>query len=225
LNEQDRAASRIADRLKQRGPDPVPAQPPGLGVPEDEWAVAWSRVLLLGLRVTDSLARAEDIRQEAYLRLITTRRWDRDRHSFLKHMLLVATSILKHGDKARARRTHYEAEAGAEYKRERGVTTPSPEHDMLEHAENERSRDFAVRALAELRRKLAGFPVELRLVDHAEQLEARDEELEKPAELAKAMGVRVEEVYRALARIRRYKESVYAAVRGSSEESSDGDEA
>jgi DNA-directed RNA polymerase specialized sigma24 family protein len=215
---------RIADRRKPRGPDPVPAPPPGLAVSEKEWEDAWIAVLDFALRVTGSLARADDLRQEAYARLLTTRRWTPDRPTpFLRHMLLTASSLLKHENKARQRREKYEADAGAEYKRERGVATPSPQEDQLEEAERVRRREWAVRVLAELRRRLAGFPLELRLIDHAEQLEAKDEELETPAELARILGVGVEEVYRARARIRRYKEGVVAAVRGPDEESGDGE--
>jgi hypothetical protein len=224
LEEQDRHAPRIADLRTQRGPDPAPAQPPGLEVSAKEWEDAWIAVLEFGLRVTNSLARADDIRQEAYLRLLTTRRWTPDRQTpFLRHMLLTVSSLLKHENKARYRRESTEANWGAEYKRERGVTTASSEQDLLEHAQSIRRRDRAARVLAELRRRLAGFPLELRLIDHAEQAEASDDEPTPPAELAEILGVRVEEVYRARARIRRYKDGVLAAVRGADEESGDGE--
>jgi hypothetical protein len=122
-------------------------------------------VLLFALRVTCSNAHADDIRQETYVRLATTRPWRRAAQpSFVRHVLGVAASVLKHEQKAHARRTHHEADAGAEYKRDRGDTV-SPEEDMLEHAEGERKRDVAARALAEVRRRLAGYPLELRLID------------------------------------------------------------
>jgi len=224
LEEQDRDAVRIADLRKQRGPDPVPALPPGLEVSEKEWAHAWNAVLDLGLRVTKSNARADDIRQEAYVRLLTTRPWTPSGETpFVRHMLLTASSILKHENKAGRRRAHYETDGGAQYKRERGDAAQSPEQDAIEHGENLRSRDRAVRVLAELRRRLAGFPLELRIIDHAAQAEAGGDDLEPPAELAKILGVGIEEIYRAGARIRRYKEGVYAAVGGSEKESGDGE--
>ena len=220
MEEEDRNATRIADLRAQRRPDPVPTRPPGLEVSEKDWADAWHAVLDLCLRVTGSNARADDIRQEAYLRLLTTRPWTPQRETpFLRHMLLVASSVFKHVNKARQRRKGYEADGGARYKRERGTATASPEEDALEHAESLRSRDRAARVLAELRRRLAGFPLELRMIDHAEQAEAGGEELDSPAELARILGVGVDEVYRARARIRRYKEGVYAAVGGSEKES------
>jgi hypothetical protein len=138
-------------------------------------------------------------------------------------MLLTASSILKHGAKARNRRERYEAEAGAEYKRDRGDSAPAPEQNILEHAEQERSRDRAARVLAELRRRLSAFPLELALIDRAEQTEASDGEPETPPELARALGVSVEEVYRARARIKRYKDSVYRAVDRSDKERDDGE--
>ena len=224
MEEQDRDAERIAELRKQRGPDPVPAIPPGVEVSDEEWAHAWNAVLDLGLRVTKSNARADDIRQEAYVRLLTTRPWTPQGETpFYRHMLLTASSILKHENKARRRRAQYEADGGAQYKRERGVAARSPEQDALEHGENLRSHDQAVRALAELRRRLAAFPLELRIIDQAAQAEATGGDLQAPAELARILGVGVEEIYRAGARIRRYKEGVYAAVSGSEKESGDGE--
>lgn len=224
MGENDRSAARVAKLREHLGPDPVPSQPAGLDVSAQEWKEAWKAVLDFGLHVTDSLAHASDLRQETYERLLTTRRWTPERTTtFVRHMVLTASSLLKDKRKAQKRRDHYEAEWGAEHKRERGVTTASPEHDVLDHAQNETRRQWAARVLAELRRRLADFPLELRLIDHVEQLEAAGDELEKPAELAKSLGVRVDEVYRALERIRRYKQGVVAAAGGSGEESGDGE--
>jgi DNA-directed RNA polymerase specialized sigma24 family protein len=219
LTEHDPTASRVAELLGERGPDPVPVQPRGLDVSPEQWRDAWRRVLLFALRVTCSNAHADDIRQETYARLATTRPWRRDAQpSFVRHVLGVAASVLKHEQKAHARRTHHEADAGAEYKRDRGDTV-SPEEDMLEHAEGERKRDVAARALAEVRRRLAGYPLELRLIDRIAQAQDRsDEGPETPAELAEAMGVSIGEVYRAIERMKRYKASVMAAVGGTGEE-------
>ena len=224
MEQSDRNAATIAQSPKQRGTDAVSAPPVGLDVSAKEWEEAWIAVLDFGLRVTKSLDRAQDIRQQAYLRLLTTRPWTRDRPTtFLKHMLLTASSILKHDAKARSRRERYEAEAGAEYKRERGDSAPPPEQNILEHAEQERSRDRAARILAELRRRLSDFPLELALIDRAEQTEASDDEPETPSELARALGVSIEEVYRARARIKRYKDGVYRAVDRSDKERDDGE--
>jgi hypothetical protein len=219
LNENDPAASRVAALLQERGPDPVPDQPEGLGVPGEQWTDAWIAVLTFALSVTGSNAHADDIRQESYTRMLKTRPWrPEDQPSFVKHMLLVARSVLKHNQKAHARRTHHEANAGAEYRRDRGDTA-SPEDDALDHAEALRRQDHGARVLAEVKRKLAGYPLELRLIDYiAQRQDQDDDELEKPAQIAQALGVRVEEIYRACARIKRYRASVYAAVGGPGEE-------
>jgi hypothetical protein len=219
LTENDPTASRVAALREERGPDPVPIQPEGLGVPDEQWTEAWVAVLTFALSITGSNAHADDIRQESYLRLRTTRPWRReDQPSFVKHMLLVARSVLKHTQKAHARRTHHEANAGAEYRRDRGDNA-SPEDDALDHAEALRRQEHGARVLEEVRRKLAGYPLELRLIDHIAQLQDRDdEELEKPTQMAKALSVPVEEIYRACARIKRYRASVYAAVGGPGEE-------
>lgn len=201
----------MTDLRKPRAAAPAAALPAGLRVSPEDWEEAWIAVLNLGLRVTGSLSHAEDARQEAFARLMTTRRWDGQK-PFVSHMMLVASSILKHDRKARRRRERYEAEGGAEYKRERGETTASREQDLIEHEEHADSQDRAISALTELRRRLAEYPLELRLIEHAEQAEARGDELGRPSELAKILGARVEEVYRALARIRRYREGVYDAV-------------
>jgi hypothetical protein len=215
-----RARGVVCRAVDERRHHPVPSQPAGLGVPAKEWEDAWIAVLRFAYRITNSLARAADLRQETYLRLLTTRQWTPDRGTpFVRHMLLVTSSILKHESKARHRREKYEARSGAEYKRERGDQTPSAEEDILEVAQQTRDRERAVLMLAELRRRLAGFSLELAIIDRLEQAESNDQEFETPAEHAKALGVRVEEVYRARARIRRYKEGVVAAVDDGREES------
>jgi hypothetical protein len=222
MNDEERSDKRIADFRKQRGPDPTPSRPRKLDVPDKEWEQAWIAVLNLGLRITRSLPRAEDIRQQAYLRLLTSSPWVRERQpSFVKHMLLTASSVLKNENASERSRREYEAEAGAEYKRDRGDKTQSAERDMLDHARRERERERAIRAIAELRRRLAAFPLELRIIDYAEKQEASDEEFGTSSEVAEALQVPVQEVYRALARIRRYKESVYAAVGGNEDEESE----
>lgn len=201
----------MPDLRKPHKPDPVPSLPQGLEVSGEEWAQAWIAVLAFGLRVTGSLAQAENVRQEAFVRLLATRVWDRGK-PFVDHMLSTALGLLKNEQRARLRRQRYEAEGGAEYARDRGEAIPSAEEDNLEHAERMNSQERAVKVLAELRLRLADYPLELRLIDHAEQTEARGEKFETPSELAKIMKVRVLEVYRAMERIRRHKASVLAAV-------------
>jgi hypothetical protein len=254
LDPRERVAEKLAPPRNQRGgPDPVPSLPRGLEVSAKEWEDAWIAVLTYGLRVTGSLDRAHEVRQEAYVRLLTTRPWTPARGTpFLRHMLLVASSVRKHADKSAARRQRYEADGGHLYKRERGEAEPSPEQEMLEHRQRERRDQFAARVLAELRSRLEGFPLELALIERAaKQIEAReaqgaadddgggddrdeegddddgedaakhDDEPEKPADIARALGVPVEDVYRASARIRRYKESVIATVRRTFPENDD----
>jgi DNA-directed RNA polymerase specialized sigma24 family protein len=211
VNDDDRD-TRNTRRMPKRT-DPAPTRPAWLNVPDKEWDDTWIAVTQYAQRITKKRDRAEDIRQEAYLRLLTTRPW-KGEGAFMRHMLLVAKSLLMHENEAHESRKEYEALGGAEYKRERGSATPSGERDLLEEAERRKSQDRAGRALAELRRRLAGHSLELRLIDRAEQAEASEEELPTPAELANEWRINVAQIYRARERIQRYKDSVYAAVDG-----------
>ena len=219
MNDKDRSHRSSDDLAAERRADPVPTQPPGLGADPIEWRETWKAVLEYGLKTTESGARAEDIRQEAYVRLMTTRPWRRD-IPFKLHMLRVASSVRKHEDKGQRRREGYDADWGAKHKRERGVVTASAEQESLGEAQRIENQNLAARTLAELRRRLAGHSLELRLIDWFEQAEETGEEVEKPAALAKRWGVDPRDLYRARERIRRYKDSVVAAVRGDDEEKS-----
>jgi len=219
VNDEDHRNRNAADPAAERRPDPIPTQPLGLGADPIEWKETWKAVLEYGLKITESRARAEDIRQEAYVRLMTTRPWRRD-IPFKLHMLRVASSVRKHEDKGQHRRERYEADWGAKHKRERGVVTPSAEQESLAEAQRIKDQNRAARILAELRRRLAGYPLELRIIDWFEQAEETGEEVEKPAALARRWGVDPQDLYRARERIGRYKDSVMAAVGGDDEEKS-----
>ena len=219
MNDKDRSERSTDAMATERRVDPIPTQPPGLDVERTEWRETWKVVLEYGLKITESRARAEDIRQEAYVRLMTTRPWRRD-IPFKLHMLRVASSVRKHEDKGQHRRERYEADWGAKHKRERGVVTPSAEQESLAEAQRIKDQNRAARILAELRRRLAGYPLELRIIDWFEQAEETGEEVEKPAALARRWGVDPQDLYRARERIGRYKDSVMAAVGGDDEEKS-----
>jgi DNA-directed RNA polymerase specialized sigma24 family protein len=215
VNDKDRS-ERSTDAAERRV-DPIPTQPRGLGVDPNEWRETWKAVLEYGLKTTESRARADDIRQEAYVRLMTTRPWRRD-VPFKLHMLRVASSVRKHADKGQHRRERYEADWGAKHKRERGVVTASAEQESLDEAQRIKDQNRAARILAELRRRLAGYSLELRIIDWFEQADETGEEPEPPAALANRWGIDVRDLYRARERIRRYKDSVIAAVGGDDEE-------
>jgi hypothetical protein len=247
LSDRDRTAGKVVELRKGNTSEPVPARPARFDVSDEEWALTWLKVLAFALGVTRSEADARDLRQESYVRLFTSRPWKKD-VTFLKHMLNVAKSIRGNAIKAARSRAVCEAKGGEEYKRQRVEETASPEDRMLAHGRQLRSHDFAARVLAELRRRLAGFPLEMAILDYGQAAQEREENegedvdeddegnatrrrepgRETPAELAAELGgVSAEEVTRARARIRRYRESVVAAVRrelaGQKQETDEGD--
>src|SRR5260370_16704309 len=143
---------------------------------------------------------------------MTTRPWRRD-IPFKLHMLRVASSVRKQEEKGQRRGEGYEADWGAKHKRERGVVTASAEQESLGEAQRIEDQNLAARTLAELRRRLAGHSLELRLIDWFEQAEETGEEVEKPAALAKRWGVDPPDLYRPPDPTRPYKHSVLPPLR------------
>ena len=169
-------------------------------------------VLLAAVRLTRSRQLAEDLTQEAFLRLATTRPWDPSRPTSLEqHMFGILKSLLSHeraSDAARReleRKTEIDRAALSEAGR-------SAETISLDHARRKKAEDLATTRVAALRAELAGFELDLKILD------LMSDGVEKRADLAQRTGRSPDEVKTALARIRRHMERILAAERGEVEE-------
>jgi DNA-directed RNA polymerase specialized sigma24 family protein len=166
---------------------------------EKEWGDLLEKVRAFAYKRTGSKAHADDLAPEACTLLMTTRRWDPSREPVLaKHMMKIVMSLLSNARERERVRAEYEMKAAIEERTTGGDSTPSAGQLSIELGDRERSRIRAARKLADLRASLGGFDLELQLIDLTEQ------EIDERAEQARITGRRIEEVYEAWRRIRRY---------------------
>jgi DNA-directed RNA polymerase specialized sigma24 family protein len=171
-----------------------------------EWALATAS------RITRSRTAAESLTQEAFARLDTTRRWNPGGATSLQqHMYGILKSLLSHERRSDSKRGEAEQKFGIE---EAALSDAgrSAETMSLDRADRKASEALATERVAKLRARLAGFPLDLLILD------LMTDEVTKRADLAQRTGRSPDEVKTALARIRRHMESIRAAERGEDEE-------
>jgi hypothetical protein len=169
-------------------------------------------VLAMAYRITKSRTHADEIAQETFLRMLTTRPWDESKQpSIERHLAGIVKSLISH-DRA-SKRSDYESEAAANDAALSGNAATSTEERSLERARREDEGAVAARRVAAMRIKLVGRDLELEICD----LVADDVPM-KPAILVERTGRSLDEVNRALERIRRYTKSILAAEGDEDEE-------
>jgi DNA-directed RNA polymerase specialized sigma24 family protein len=168
----------------------------------------FERVLLVARRLSGSASAADDLTQQAFLLLETTRRWDPTQCATVeRHLCGIVMSLLS-AERGSAR-PRIEAQAGLELAA-RSEAGRSAETMALERADREDEQAFATRRVAALRAKLAGQQLELSICD---LLAEETEQTLKAAQMASRLGRPVGEVYEALSRIRRYMDTIVAIER------------
>jgi DNA-directed RNA polymerase specialized sigma24 family protein len=166
---------------------------------QKEWRDLYEIVLTYAFKVTGSRVRAEDLTQEAFVRLKTTRPWDSATEpSLARHMMKIVKSLLFHDRKSDTARRAREGEAVVEQQTLGGKAAPSPEQTVVEQGSRERSRLSAAEQLAELRERLAGHSLELAIIDLV------DEGILDRGEQAERTRCTKDQVYEAWRRIRRH---------------------
>jgi hypothetical protein len=172
----------------------------------------YDAVLVVALRLTRSRAIAQDLTQEAFLRLDTTRPWDpRGPISLKQHLFGILKSVLSHeraSDAARKeleRKTETDRVAFSDAGR-------SAEVMLLDRARRDREEALAKRRVVALRASLTGFELDLQILD------CMSEGVTKRADLVPRTGRSLDEVKTALARIRRHMDNILAAERGEDKE-------
>jgi Sigma-70 region 2 len=169
-------------------------------------------VLAMAYRITKSRTQADEIAQETFLRLLTTRLWDeRKEPSIERHLMGIVKSLISH--ERASKRSDYESEAAAHDAVVSGDAAMSAEARSLDRAQREREEAAAARRVGAVRAKLVGRELELRICDHV-----ADGVPMKPAILVELTGRSLDEVNKALDRVRRYTKSILAAERGEDEE-------
>jgi DNA-directed RNA polymerase specialized sigma24 family protein len=171
-----------------------------------EWALATA------CRITRSRTAAEDLTHEAFSRLDTTRRWDPGGGTTLQqHIYGILRSLVSHERRADSKRREIELQAQIEAAALSDAGR-SAEATSLDRADREGSKALATERVAKLRARLAGFPLDLLVLD------LMTDDVTKRADLAQRTGRSPDEIKTALARIRRHMESIRAAERGEDEE-------
>ncbi len=156
----------------------------------EETLRAYAAATRLAIAITRSEARARDVVQDAFERWLTTRPWDADRVAFEEHMMGVVRSLLNNEHRSVARRREGSAHE-AFYGNDAGRRTQSPEDAALQLAETNRADARAASQLERLTGSVAHQPLASAV------LRCRTEGMHKAADIAAALEVRVEAVYRA----------------------------
>ncbi len=142
-----------------------------------------------------SRAAAEDIVQRTFESLLTTRRWNPAAAPLAKHVTNIVRSLIHHHYESKASQRERLARDG--FQREvTGEHAPSAEESLFDRAEEAERQARAAREAAELEARVAGNSVA-----HG-ALRCRREGLERPADIALALNVSVEQVYRATQHLR-----------------------
>jgi DNA-directed RNA polymerase specialized sigma24 family protein len=185
----------------------------GDGLPDlsdAEWSALYEKTLIYARRLTDDRAHARDLVQEAFSRLFTTRTWDENRGVPLSHFLArIVRSVASH--ERSSKRAEIDHAAAAEWDLTGGGVSPSAEEVHRVHADIVRRRETSATALAELTQRLAGWPLELTLIS------AMLDGIMKPEALAVHAKRDVNDVYKAIRRIKRYAQSLDEGARPSEE--------
>ncbi len=164
-------------------------------------------VLDFAERITGSRAAAENLAQEAFLRLMTTRAWDPlGKTSLERHMCGIVKSLL--WAERVSKRPEYERLAVAEHAllAEGGRSAETMSLDRGEHEEKEA---LGRQRAGKLRAMLKGRALELLVLEVMQ-----NEGLRKPAELAARTRKPAAAIDTSLRRIRRTLKRIVAAERG-----------
>jgi len=158
---------------------------------KEEARAALVAAMTAALGMTRSRRLAEEIVQDAFERVMTTRPWSRKERTFEQHMVGTVWSLVSH--EFASKRSEHDAEAHDGFHREEaGQSAASPEDKMLDRAEQENRWASADEELDALAESVAGHPAA------REVLRCRREHgLTKASEIAARIGLPVEQVYRA----------------------------
>jgi len=159
----------------------------------DEVRDALAAAMTVALAITRSKQRAEDFVQEAFESVLSgARPWLRDKGPFDRHLMGAVRSIVSHSRTSAQPKKDVEAQEGF-HREVVGHSAPSPEDKTLHRAEEEGRQSTADSELDDLDASVADNPA-ARSVLRCRR--AHDEPL-KAGEIAKKLGLPVEQIYRA----------------------------
>jgi DNA-directed RNA polymerase specialized sigma24 family protein len=143
----------------------------------------------IALAITRSKPRSDELVQTTFERLLTTRSWD-GMKPIEVHVIGIVRSLISNQHKSKTSKRSAEAHEGF-HREVIGTDSPSPEDKTLEDAADAKRQSDASTELEELSTRVSAHPLAQRV------LQRRIEGLSKAADIAHALGVSVDEVYRA----------------------------
>ncbi|HEY8088176.1 MAG TPA: hypothetical protein VIF09_10035 [Polyangiaceae bacterium] len=168
----------------------APLPPELQGVTREELRDVYVAATRYAQSLLKSKARAEDVVQRAFEKLLTTRRWNpAGGVPLLHHMLGVVKSMVSDAFKSKA---HERADrAHGEFQRDVGEKERSPEEATLDRAETEGRQSDAESELDRLEASVSGHDLAPRV------LRCRRDGKVKASDIARELDVPVAQVYRA----------------------------
>jgi RNA polymerase sigma factor (sigma-70 family) len=152
---------------------------------------AYEAAMAVAVAMTRSKLRAQEIVQNAFERILTTRPWSRAERTFAQHAANTARSLVLHARISKSDAHDKEAHEGF-HRHGIGHSAPSPERRTLEHAEEEGQQSEAEGELDALDATLEDNPVARQVLRCR-----RETELTKAGEIAAKLGIPAAQVYRA----------------------------
>lgn len=180
---------------------------------QDEAREGREAAMVAALGMTRSRQLAEELVQDAFEAVFTTRPWSRAEKTFKYHVVGVVWSLASHAFKSKDAERDAEAHEGW-HREDAGVTAPSPEARTLHRADEEQKQTDAEAELAALEASFDRGDLALRVLRCR-----RDDGLTKAAEIADRLGVAVAAVYRANEALRDHLKTVRKQRRNSDEAS------
>jgi DNA-directed RNA polymerase specialized sigma24 family protein len=143
------------------------------------------------LAITKSRQLADELVQDAFERVLTTRPWSRDKGPFDRHLVGAVSSLASHGWASKRPEQDLRAHEGFQQEVV-GLTAPSPETKTLERAEEEDAQARAEAELDALEASVAGNDAAVAVLRCR-----REHALTKAADIAAKLGMPQPQVYRA----------------------------
>jgi DNA-directed RNA polymerase specialized sigma24 family protein len=151
----------------------------------------------VALRLTKARPVADALVSDVWNKLCTTRRWQPDRGPLLRHALGALKSELHH--QRASKKDEKDRRAGDGFHREvRGERERSAEQMQLEEAEADGKQKAAATQLERLAESVKDHP------PAPDVLACKARGIDKPADIARALGVPVQKVYQSLDLLKRH---------------------
>jgi DNA-directed RNA polymerase specialized sigma24 family protein len=171
---------------------------------KEQMRAAYEVAMVTALVITRSKVRAEEAVQDAFERLLTTRRWDPSKGSLERHMAGIVRSLLSISFHAAEPRKKAAAEVA--FQDEVVGRTESPfETAALEAKELSEQDARSERQLERLRASVAHHPLASAV------LRCHVDGIVEPRRIARALGVSNERVHRANTLLRSYRDKIREA--------------